>query len=59
MSVLNQQNETTANDAVTDAFYGITCPSCYQEFSINKETLDSGNCSCPSCGMEIEFEDAQ
>lgn len=52
-------NETTIDDMASDAFYGITCPSCNQEFSINKETLDSGYCSCPNCEMKIEFEDAQ
>lgn len=52
-------NETTADDVASDAFYSITCPACDQEFNINNETLESGRCNCPSCGIEIEFEDAQ
>ena len=60
VSVSSQpSNGTTTNDVASDAFYSITCPACDQEFNINNETLESGRCNCPSCGMEIEFEDAQ
>lgn len=47
------------NDVASDAFYRITCPACDREFNINNEILESGRCNCPSCGMKIEFEDAQ
>lgn len=60
VSVSSQPSSGTAtNDVASDAFYSITCPACDQEFNINNETLESGRCNCPSCGMEIEFEDAQ
>lgn len=56
---VSSKDDCTNSGATTDAFYSITCPACDQEFNINNETLESGHCNCPSCGMEIEFEDAQ
>lgn len=56
---VSSKDDCTSTGATTDAFYSITCPACDEEFNINNETLESGCCNCPSCGMEIEFEDVQ
>lgn len=50
---------SNTNESTSDAFYNITCFACNSEFNIDSETLESGCCTCPNCGTEIEFKNVE
>ncbi len=40
-----------------DFFYDVTCPSCNKTFTVEEDTILSGNSvKCPFCGEDIEFD---
>lgn len=36
--------------------YGLTCPSCGEEITVDEETIMEGGIECPACGEYLEFE---
>lgn len=36
--------------------YGLICPSCGEEITVDEDTIMEGGIECPACGEYLEFE---
>lgn len=39
-----------------EELYGIKCPSCDEEITLDEQMLEDGKLKCPACGEEIELD---
>ncbi|MCD7872423.1 MAG: hypothetical protein LUG21_03820 [Clostridiales bacterium] len=39
-----------------DDVYGLTCPACGEEITVDEDTVMEGGIECPNCGEYLEFE---
>ncbi|MBQ4052355.1 MAG: hypothetical protein IJD09_01770 [Clostridia bacterium] len=44
------------DDLDEDDYYGIVCPTCGEEFSVDDEVAECGRINCPNCGEDLEFD---
>lgn len=43
-------------DCCDEDEYGLVCPACGEEITVDEETVMEGGIECPNCGEYLEFE---